>query len=93
MRFTYNRSLVNCKNSYQSFFYSNNKCSKIQYNVINIKSFLKELKKITKKYSIQIYGYKHSPNKTVKTKYTKVITAAVLIDKTCNKNLKINIKI
>ena len=92
LRFTNNQSLINKKNSQQYFFYKKKMISKIQYNIINFDNFLLRMEKYKKRYSIEIYGYSHKPNKTVNTKYNKVITASVLIDKTKKKKTKINIK-
>ena len=50
------------------------------------------MEKYKKKYSVNIYGYPHKPNKTVKTKYNEIITACILINKTENKKLIIDIK-
>jgi ubiquinone/menaquinone biosynthesis C-methylase UbiE len=92
LRFTNKKSLINTKNSQQYFFHKNKIVSKIQYNVINLELFLSKMEKYKKKYSVNIYGYPHKPNKTVKTKYNEVITACILINKTENKKLIIDIK-
>ena len=92
LRFTDKKSLIDTKNSQQYFFYNGKAISKIQYNVINLEDFLLKMQKYKKKYSIEIYGYPHKPNKTVITKYEKVITASILIDKTKKKELSIHIK-
>ena len=92
LRFTNNQSIIDKKNSQQYFYYKKKIISKIQYNIINLENFLLKMEKYKKKYSIEIYGYPHKPNKTVTTKYKKVITACVLIDKTKKNKIKIKIK-
>ena len=92
LRFTKDKSLINNKKSYQSFFYTKKKYSRIQYNVINFENFINDIKPYSKKYAVKIYGYNHSPNITVTTKYKKVITASVFIDKGKSEKIKIILK-
>ena len=92
LRFTKDKSLINNKKSYQSFFYTKKKYSRIQYNVINFENFINSIKPYSKKYAVKIYGYNHLPNKTVTTKYKKVITASVFIDKGKSEKIKIILK-
>ncbi len=81
VRLTKGLTVKNKKLSYQKIELNNKVLSKINYNVLNMNDFLKTLKKISSKYKISIYKYNHQVNKSVVSKYKKVIMATILIDK------------
>ena len=69
-----------------------NKNNQIPYYILNFEKFKKKIMNITKKkFSIEIYGYKHKPNKNTITKYKSIIMASILIDK--SKSFKLVSKI
>lgn len=90
LRLTFDPQIINKKKSYQIIPNSKNK--KLPYNIINIHDFIKFLLKLTNsKYSLKLYGYKQRPAKTVRTIYKDVFMTSILIDKTKNFELKIDL--
>ena len=95
LRFTYEKTLINRKKSFQKIKFGKNFVRKnhIPYNILNFYDFINDILVLTsKKYSIEIYGYYHKPNSTVVTSHNKnIIMAAILINKLSKFDIKLDI--
>lgn len=90
LRFCLEDEIIDIKKSYQEI--PNSKKRKLPYNILNLFSFLKFLIQLTKKkFSIKIFGYRKNPAKTVKTINKEAYMLSIIIDKTQNFNININI--
>jgi len=91
MRLTFKPSIINKKKSYQIIPRSDGRT--LPYNIVNFYNFIKFLLKINKfNHSLNLFGYEHTPAKSVTTIYKNVTMASILIDKTKKFELKIELK-
>ncbi len=90
VRLVFDKTITNKNKSYQII--TTKPFIKFPYVIINFNEFLDFLVKATQfKYRISLFGYNHPVAKDVKSKYKNVLMMSVLIDKT--KNFSINIDI
>ena len=90
LRFCLDKDLINIKKSYQIIPHSKKK--RLPYNILNFPKFLDYIINTTKKkYKIEFFGYKNKPAPNCVTIHKKVYMLSILIDKTKNFELSINI--
>lgn len=90
LRFSLDKDLIDIKKSYQVIPNSKNK--RLPYNVLNFPKFLNYIINATKKkYRIELFGYKNKPASNCVTIHKEVYMLSILIDKTKEFQLYLNI--